>query len=337
MKVLILAPIAHDFPPKGYGPWELVSYNLAEALVEIGVDVSVFATKSANTKASVFSYWDKPLEFLEGVDSRVYESIHIVEALKKAKDFDIVHNHLNIHPVLYNDLVKVPMVTTLHGAACETVNKPLHQYLKMANFVSISNSERQYAPYLNYVDTVYNGVDFSKYKLSDGKGEYLLFSGRIVKEKGIEDAIELSQKTGIPLKIAGIKQDVEYFDKVIKPQLSNSIEYVGNLAYAEYAALLKKAKALMFLIHWAEPFGLSALDALASGVPVVGYNKGSVPEVIYEAGMGLVVSSVDEAVSRIPEIEKYNPTTIRNLAYAKFSREEMAKGYLSVYQKILTP
>ncbi|OGM58849.1 hypothetical protein A3A75_06315 [Candidatus Woesebacteria bacterium RIFCSPLOWO2_01_FULL_39_10] len=334
-KVLILAPIQHDFPPKGYGPWELISYNLCEELVKMGVEVTVFATKSAKTRAKLLAFWEEPVDE-KSIDSDSKNLIHISEAIKVAKDFDIVHNHLNIHPVLFAKLLGVRMVTTLHGAGCERKNKPYHEYLKEENYVSISYAEREFAPYLNYVENVYNGVDFNKYEISEGKGEYLLFSGRITKEKGIEDAIELSKRTGFPLKIAGIITDAEYYRKTVEPNLSpGKIEYLGNLAYTEYVPVLKKAAATLFLISWDEPFGLSIVDSLASGVPAIGYPRGAFPELVFDNRMGIIVNNLDEAADAVKNLTSFNPVEVRNLAFDKFSADKMAKGYLEVYKKLL--
>jgi len=334
-KVLILAPIQHDFPPHGYGPWELISYNLCEGLVDLGVDVTVFATKSAKTRAKILAYWDKPVDE-KSLDKDSKTLIHISEAIKVAKDFDIVHNHLNMHPVLLAKLLRIVMVTTLHGAGCETKNRPYHEYLKKENYVSISLAERKFTPYLSYVDNVYNGVDFNKYEISEGKGEYLLFSGRITKEKGIEEAIELCRRTSFPLKIAGLITDKEYYRKTVEPHLSpGKIEYLGNLAYPEYAPVLKNAAATLFLISWDEPFGLSIVDSLASGVPAIGYPRGALPELIFNKSMGAIVKTMDEAVSAVENLGRYNPKVIRNLAASKFSLDKMAKDYLEVYKKIL--
>lgn len=249
---------------------------------------------------------------------------------------DIIHNNLNIHPVLYADLIDKPMITTLHGAACETINHKYYEYLKKRNFISISNAERNFYPALNYLDTVYNGVDFSHYPLKSGKNAYLVFSGRVVKEKGILSAIGLAHKTKIPLKIAGIITDRQFYNKFVLPHVDNKqIQFVGNLPFAQLTELLRNALGLVALVEWNEPFGLAVLDALATGVPVIGSAIGALPELLYDPQMGIIVKNLEEAVARIDEMKTINPIVCREYARAKFSREVMAKQYLENYLKLV--
>jgi len=335
-KVGILCPIEFNLPPDKYGPWELVCYNLAEALVQLGVDVTVYATKKAQTVARVEYIWDQPIENMPYANRSALTTIHIIDALKKAKSVDIIHNSLNIHPVLYADLIDKPMITTLHGAACEQFNHDYYEYLKDRNFISISNTERDFYPSLNYLDTVYNGVDFNQYGLKSGKNSYLFFSGRLVKEKGILTAIEISQKTNIPLIIAGVVTDQQFFDQFVLPHVDNKlIKCLGHLQAAKLYELLRDALALVALVEWNEPFGLSILDALATGVPVIGSAMGSLPELIYDQQMGMIVNNVDEAVARMGEMYTKDPTVCREGARAKFSREAMAQRYLENYLKVV--
>lgn len=338
LKVAILAPISHSFPPNGYGPWELVAYNLAEALSQMGVDVTVFATKDAKTSAKLRYVFDTTLDKMAEKDREAANYIHAVHALSQGEEFDIIHNHLNIHPVLFSNLIKTPVVTTLHGAAIEKNNHLYYEHLKDKPFISISNMERNAFPSLNYVDTVYNGVDFSLYPLREDKGKYFVFSGRIVKEKGILSAIKVSKQTGVPLMITGVITDQNFYDTEVAPHVDNKhIKYLGNLPSTEYMDVLKEALALLFLIEWDEPFGLSALDALASGVPVIATPRGALPEMIYDPHMGSLVTHLDHVGDILHHIENIDPITCRELAKRKFSREVMAKGYLENYKKLIRP
>ena len=213
LKVALLAPITHNIPPVGYGPWELVVSNLAEGLVKVHVDVTLFATKQAQTSAKLEYCIEEPLIDIDKRQHKTLTQKHISYALSKSKRFDIIHNHFNIHPVLLAHTISTPMITTLHGSASEKINTPFYDQCNNENFISISYSERNFMPHLNYIGNVYNGVDFTKYKVrKSGMGNYFVFSGRIVKEKGILSAIELSHKTKIPLKIAGIITNQEFFD-----------------------------------------------------------------------------------------------------------------------------
>src|SRR6266498_2556152 len=243
-KVALLAPITHNMPPVAYGPWELVVYNLQEELVKLGVDVTVFTTADANISANKRSFLDHPT----GEDDKDYTTaaltIHAIKVLKEAKNYDIIHTHLNIHPVLYSELIDTPVVATLHGAAIEKKNALYYQFLKNKNFISISNAERNFMPDLNYIDTVYNGVDFNKYTFTERVGDYLLFNGRICHERG------------------------------------------------------------------------------------------SIPELINDPNLGILVNSLDEAANRIEEIRTINKSECRELARQRFSREIMAKRYLENYIKL---
>ncbi len=334
-KVALLAPITHNMPPVAYGPWELVVYNLQEELVKLGVDVTVFTTADANISANKRSFLDHPT----GEDDKDYTTaaltIHAIKVLKEAKNYDIIHTHLNIHPVLYSELIDTPVVATLHGAAIEKKNALYYQFLKNKNFISISNAERNFMPDLNYIDTVYNGVDFNKYTFTERVGDYLLFNGRICHEKGIENAIELSKKTGIPLKIAGYITDQQFFDTQVKPHIDGTnIEYLGNLPQDQLSQAIANSLATVGLINWDEPFGLFIADSLASGVPVIGNKRGSIPELINDPNLGILVNSLDEAANRIEEIRTINKSECRELARQRFSREIMAKRYLENYIKL---
>ena len=337
-KIGILAPISHSFPPNGYGPWELVAYNLAEALVELGEDVTVFATKEARTKAKLEYIIDTHLEGRTDINHRAAADIHIAYALKRSQELgiDILHNHLNIHPVLLSTISDVTMVTTLHAAARETENSLYYDYLRSQNFVSLSLAERQFRPDLNYVGNVFNGVDFNNYSLKK-EGKYLLFSGRVEREKGILSAIQISKKTGLPLKIAGIVTNKSFFEEQVKPHIDNQhIEFLGNLSYPELTRALESTIALIAMVEWNDTCPLSVIDALASGVPVIGSTLGALPEMVDRPELGVIVKNVDDAVAQLGSVAKIDPQTCQNLARAKFSREVMAKKYLEIYKAIST-
>lgn len=329
-----MCPIAHNFPPESYGPWELVTYNLSEALVRMGVNVTVFATKTAQTSAKLEYIIDESLEYQNPSDHAALTSIHIINALKKAHNVDIIHNSLNIHPVLYAELIKTPMITTLHGAASEKNNHKYYQHLEKRNYVSLSYAERKFYPNLNYIDNVYNGVDFDRYREKSNKNLYVVFSGRIVQEKGILSAIKIAKKTKIPLKIAGVITDQKFYDEYVLPDVDGTlIQYVGALNYPDLSNLLADALALILMAEWNDPCPLSALDALASGVPVIGSTMGSLSELIFDKNLGIVVQNVDEACERIGEIYSIQSSKCRALAKTKFSREVMAQRYLENYIK----
>lgn len=336
ISVLLISPIAHQLPPSNYGPWELVTYNLIQSLTKMGVKVTVYATKQSKINGELLFYWNNSLDKLEESDRSNAMKIHIAEAMLKAKDYDLVHNLVGFDPLFFSKQLPTPIVTTLHGTASERKNRILLDYFKQQKFISISFSERNFAPNLNYVGNVYHGVDFSNYTQKQNKGEYLVFNGRITREKGIEDSIEFAKHFGIPLKIAGVITDENYFESFVKPHLkSNLIEYIGNIDRTQMNELMQKAIALLFFIHWDEPFGLSLLDALACGVPVIGYKRGSLPEVIYDKQMGNLVNNLDEAKEVFLNLKFSSPLIIRQLTEEKFNTDKMGKEYLEIYNQTL--
>lgn len=337
-RVGILAPISHNIPPNGYGSWELVVYNLVEGLVGLGVDVTLYATEAARVSSVVHASFSQPFSSAEDEQTRrTRELIHIVQGLKDLQSCDIIHNHLNIHPVLFAELIDTPVVTTLHGAACETHNHPYYEQVKDRPFISLSQAERAFFPGLNYVDTVPNGVDFSAYTPRTEVGSYLVFSGRVIEEKGVLSAIELAEKTNVPLRIAGPITDQTFFDAQVRPHIDNRhIHYEGELDHMQLNTLLRGALAVVFMPEWNEPFGLSAVDAFATGVPVIGNYDGAVPELVFHKDLGILAHTVKEAADRIDEIRKLDPSACRERARTKFSREAMAQRYLENYCKILS-
>lgn len=336
-RVGILAPISHNIPPDGYGPWETVVYNLTEGLVDLGVDVTVYATHAAQVRANLHATFDAPFTGNEDpAIHRAHEQIHIVQGLKDLQSCDIIHNHLNIHPLLFAELINTPVVTTLHGAACEKDNHPYYRVLKHKPFISLSQAERSFMPDLNYIDTVYNGVDFDSYTPKEHLGEYLVCSGRVVKEKGVLSAIELAHKTHTPLKIAGPITDQKFFDEHVQPHIDGEqIQYVGNLNKTDLNALLHDALALVFFPEWNDPCPLGVIDALATGLPVIGNYTGATAELVFDTSMGLLVHTVDEAVEQFATLRTLNPVTCREQARTRLSREVMAQRYLDNYKKIL--
>ncbi|MCX6732719.1 MAG: glycosyltransferase family 4 protein [Candidatus Roizmanbacteria bacterium] len=336
IKVALLAPITHSIPPIGYGPWELVVYNLAESLVKLGIDVTLFASKQTTTSAKLDYIVETPLNEIDQKFHSSFSQKHIAYVISKSTQFDLIHNHFNIHPVLFAKTIKTPMVTTLHGSACEKVNALYYLQCQKENFISISFAERKYMPNLNYIGNVYNGIDFAKYKVKNRKGDYFVFSGRIVKDKGILSAIKFAQQTNIPLKIAGIITDQQFFDTLVKPHVDNKlITFLGNLPIAQLVILLQNAIATLCFVEWDEPFGLSALDSLACGVPVIATNRGAFSELIYNKQMGIIVNSVDEAIKRLNYVQKIDSTQCSAFARLKFSQEIIAQNYLQCYLKLL--
>ena len=357
MRIAMLAPINWPLPPGGYGPWELVAHNLTEGLVALGHDVTLFAAGGTESSARVIETvphalctWpedekNRPQRFdpktglLEGPpDARVLEQLHIARCMEVAAGgaFDVVHSHLHVHALGYARLIPCPLITTLHGSAwVRATHAALLEY-RMNPFVSISDAERSMLPELNYEATVYNGVNMSQFPLETQKDDYLLFAGRLSPEKGPAEAVEIAQASGRRLLIAGMiePQHQAYFDQRIKPHIDGkNIEYLGLLSQAELAPLYRKAAGVIFFINWCEPFGLVAVEAQASGTPLIATRFGALPEIVRDGETGFLVDTVAEAVRATEKLAGLKPTACRANVESRFSVEAMAAGYANVYEK----
>lgn len=338
-RIGLLAPITWQIPPLGYGPWERVVTDIARGLVSRGyTDVSIIATKEARVHgAKTIGVVDAPLG--EPPPDSVLEinHKHIEFAYEYAEEnLDLIHNHFNYQPLELLSQLTIPAVTTLHGSGIEPDAKAGYSNQWQMPFVSISNAERQFVPELNYVATVYNGIDFDRFPFESSPEPYLASIGRIHPTKGIHNAVELARRLDWPLKIAGlIAEDQQpYFDEQIKPFLNDKIEYLGSLSQEEVSLLVRKATALTGLIEWEEPFGLSVAEAMASGTPAVCTPRGSHPEIVADGETGVLVNSVDEAVERFTEVTNIDRLRCRSIAEGRFSVETMTAGYLEVYERL---
>lgn len=339
-RIGFLAPITWQIPPDGYGPWEKVVTNITRGLVSRGYNnVTIIATNEARIPgAKTVAVIERPLGEPPPDDVLEINNQHIEFAYQYAKEsLDIIHNHFNFQPLDLLSKLNIPVVTTLHGSGIEPAAKEGYSKHRNMAFVSISNAERQFVPELNYVATVYNGIDFNEFPFEPSPEKYLANIGRIHPTKGVHHAVELARRLDWPLKIAGlVAPDQEiYFDQKIKPFLSEKIEYLGSLSSADVSLLVRKATALTGLIDWEEPFGLSVAEAMASGTPVIGTPRGSHKEIIKDSITGVLATDVDEAVRRFPEIALINRQHCRDIAKTLFSLETMTAGYLDIYEKLL--
>lgn len=331
-RIAVLSPIAWRTPPRQYGAWETVAGNIAEGLVAQGWDVTLFATGDSITTARLHAVVDRGYEEDSSVDPKVAEYLHISEAFERADDFDLIHSHYDFMALTYSRLVKTPVLTTIHGFSSSQI-MPVYQKYGDGNFVSISESDR--APGLNYLGTVYNGIDLSLYPLQETPGASLIFLGRIHPDKGVHLAIDVAQQSGLPLIIAGIIQDQAYFDQHVKPHLNDSrIQYIGAVDVAGKNRLFAQAKALLHLNTIPERFGLVLAEANAAGVPVVAMDLGSCREVIQDGQTGFLVNNVAEAVQSLHRIPDINRTACRNNVEQRFSIQTMVANYERVYEKI---
>src|ERR1700722_9406582 len=331
-RVAILSPVAWRTPPRQDGAWETVAGNIAEGLVERGWDVTLFATADSVTRARLHAVVERGYEEDRSIDPKVAEYLHISEAFEHAAEFDLIHSHYDFMALAYTRLVKTPVLTTIHGFSSPRI-MPVYEKYRDGYFVSISDSDR--APGLNYLATVYNGIDLDLYPQRTGRGEDLIFIGGIHPDKGVHLAIQTARQSGRRLLIAGIVQDAGYFRDEIQPHLDeNRIRYVGSVGVEEKNALFAQAFALLHLNTIPERFGLVLAEANAAGVPVVAMDLGSCREVIEHGVTGFLVNDVAEAVKALKAVPSLQDVACRRRVEGRFSIATMVAAYASVYAAI---
>lgn len=334
MKLAMLAPIAWRTPPRHYGPWEQVVSLLTEGLVRRGVEVTLFATADSVTSARLVAVCPRGYEEDPELDAKVWECLHISEVFERAHEFDLIHNHFDFLPLTYSALVSTPVVTTIHGFSSPKILPVYRKYDRRVFYVSISNADR--APDLTYIATVYHGIDLQMFTFRDQPEDYLLFFGRIHPDKGTAEAIEIARRAGKRLLLAGIIQDRGYWERDVAPHLDGDrIRYLGSAGPQLRDRLLGGALALLHPIRFAEPFGLSVVEAMACGTPVIAFSRGSMPELLRHGETGFLVSGVEEAVEAVRRIPSLDRRRCRREAEERFSSERMVEDYLRVYRQIL--
>jgi len=331
-RIAVLSPIAWRTPPLQYGAWETVASNVAEGLTARGWDVTLFATRDSLTSAHLHAVVDRGYEEDPSVDPKVAEYLHISEAFEHAAEFDLIHSHYDFMALAHSRLVKTPVLTTVHGFSSPKI-MPVYQKYRDAYFVSVSDADR--APGLNYLGTVYNGIDLNLYPFQPSPGEELIFLGRIHPDKGVHLAIAVARLAGRLLTIAGIIQDKNYFTKQIEPYLDDSeIRYIGPVDVAGKNQLFGRAAALLHLNTIPERFGLVLAEANAAGVPVIAMDLGSCREVIEDGRTGFLVNNINEAVRALERLPEISRTACRQRAEQCFSVERMVASYERIYSKI---
>jgi glycosyltransferase involved in cell wall biosynthesis len=333
MRIAMISPIAWRTPPYHYGPWEQVASLLTEGLVNAGFDVTLFATANSKTKAKLHAICPKGYEEDPEIMPKVWECLHISEVFEHAHQFDIIHNHFDFLPLTYSKLVNTPMLTTIHGFSSPKIKTVYKKYNNTVYYVSISEADRDRE--LNYLATIHHGINLKQFTYNPVPEDYLLFFGRIHADKGTHEAIQIAKKSGKKLVIAGIIQDEAYFAKKVKPFIDDDITYVGSADPKKRNRLLGNAVALLHPICFSEPFGLSVVESIACGTPVVAFDKGSMSEIILDGKNGFLVSTVEEAVSAVQNIDQINRSFCRKDAVQRFTAKRMVQDYIKVYQKIL--
>jgi glycosyltransferase involved in cell wall biosynthesis len=344
MKIALLAPFEETVPPLKYGGIEVVVYNLAEELTKMGHAVTVLASGDSHTSAKLAKCVPKAIRTLRLAripKTRValnYQGLAKAIEIINNGNFDIVHNHFGWPLLLFENLINCPIVTTLHGTLAEATEKLMYDQYRESFYISISDSQRRHGPNLNYLVTVYNGIDVDAFAYSAKPGSYLAFLGRISPEKGPAYAIEIAKKTSQKLIIAAKIDpvDEQYFTEFVEPLIDgDQISFIGEIDHQAKVDLLKNARALLSPLQWDEPFGLVNIEAMACGTPVVAINRGSMPEIIVNKKTGYLCSNIDEMIDSMSRINRISRAACRRHVEENFSSKLMAERYLKAYERAI--
>ncbi len=330
----MLAPISWRVPPRHYGPWEQFVSLLTEGLVARGVDVTLFATADSVTSARLVG--TAPTGYSEDpeLDAKVWECLHLATVFEHADEFDLIHNNADFPALAYSRLVDTPLVTTIHGFSSERIVPVYERYDDVVHYVAISEANRH--PRLRYAATIHHGIDMGAFPLGDGAGGYLLFFGRIHPDKGTAEALDAAERAGLPLVLAGIVQDRQYFERLVAPRVDGErVRYLGPVGPERRASLLGGAVALLHLIGFDEPFGFSVVEAMACGTPVIAYPRGSLPELVRDGENGFLVATLDAAVAAVERAARLDRRSVRASVEGRFGVERMVDEYLALYRRVV--
>lgn len=334
MRIAMLSSISWPTPPTGYGPWELVTSLLTEALVARGVDVTLFATQNSRTTGKLEGVAPRGYSEPPHLDAKVWEAMHIAHCIERAGDFDLIHNQADFMPLAWSRLIDTPMLTTIHGFSSERIVPVYQRYDDHVHYVSISDADRH--PSLRYAATIHHGIPLGDFPFDHAGGQDLLFFGRIHPDKGPHAAIAAAKAAGRRLVMAGLVQDQGYHERDVAPHIDNDrVVFRGVVGGEERTRALGQASALLHLIGFDEPFGLSVVEAMACGTPVIAYNRGSMPELIEHGVTGFLVDTLDEAVAAIERVGEIDRATCRARVAERFSVERMADDYIRLYQQLI--
>jgi len=334
MHIAMLSPIAWRTPPRHYGPWENIASLLTEGLVERGHDVTLFATADSQTHGTLRAVCPRGYEEDRTLNPKVWECLHISELFEHTLGYDIIHNQFDFLPLTYTGLTTTPVVTTIHGFSSPEILPVYRKYNGKVSYVSISDADR--SPDLDYIRTIHHGIDIKQFDFQPTPDDTLLFFGRIHNDKGAREAIEIARACNKKLILAGIIQDQDYYDQYVGPHIDNDkVIYVGSVGPAERSQLLGKACALLHPIQFDEPFGLSVIESMACGTPVIAFDRGSMPELIENGKNGFLVDNVDEAIESVARIKEIDRATCRGHVERYFTVDHMVDEYIKAYDMIL--
>lgn len=338
MRIAQVAPLFESVPPRFYGGTERVVSFLTEALVDLGHEVTLFASGDSITRARLVPGCERALR-LDG-RSHLYQVphlLHLEQVFRRHRDFDVIHFHTDFLHYPLARRHRVPSITTLHGRLDLPDLVPLMQEFTDIPLVSISQAQRKPLAWAHWEGTVHHGLPVDMLPFSPGPGQYLAFLGRISPEKRCDRAIEIATRLGLPLKIAAKVDpaDQAYYDEKIKPLMDHPlVEFIGEINEAGKREFLGKAMALLFPIDWPEPFGLVMIEAMSCGTPVVAFEGGSVSEIIEPGVTGFIVDSIDAAVDAARRAVQLDRRACRRRFEQRFSAERMARDYLDIYRRL---
>ncbi|MBA3824436.1 MAG: glycosyltransferase family 4 protein [Ktedonobacterales bacterium] len=338
MRIAQIAPLQVAVPPRQYGGTERLIHNLTETLVQLGHDVTLFASGDSQTSANLIAPVPAAFNFNPAVDVRAYQMAMLAEVYRQVDRFDIIHSHLDYYALPFAEHSATPTVTTLHGRLDLPEYERVYYAYRGMPYISISKSQQSQLPEMNWVGTVHHSVDVSKFKFYPEVGDYLAFVGRISPEKRPDRAIEIAKMTGIPLKIAAKVDpaDRPYFEEVIKPLMQHPlIEFLGEVDEMGKREVMGNALALLMPIDWPEPFGIVFIEALACGTPVLTCPCGSVPELLQDGVTGYIRRSVEELAEAALKVHDISRAACRRFAATRYDNRRLARDYLRLYDKII--
>lgn len=335
MRIAMIAPIAWRTPPRHYGPWELITSLLTEALVSRGVDVTLFATKDSITAAKLDAVVPAAYSEDPTIDAKVWEARHLAHVFAQAGEFDLIHNQADFPAHAFSGLVSTPLVTTIHGFSSDRILPMYKPFENQVHFVAISEADRH--PDLRYAATIHHGIPIDDFPFDPIGGEDLLFFGRIHPDKGVREAIDVALQVNRRLHLYGIVQDEDYYRREVVPWIDGKrVIYHGPVGGEARVKALGRAYAMLHLINFDEPFGLSVIEAMACGTPVVAMNRGSMPELIDHGETGFLIDSLQGAVDALAQVASLDRKSIRRKVALRFSVDRMAGEYIDLYETIIS-
>jgi glycosyltransferase involved in cell wall biosynthesis len=339
MRIAQVAPLFESVPPKLYGGTERVVSYLTEELVRQGHDVTLFASGDSITCANLVPICPESLRLNPlSKDQIAYHILMLEHVFAQQDNFDLIHFHIDYLHFPLSRANGIVNLTTLHGRLDLPDLVPLYRAFHDMPVTSISDSQRSPLPWINWQGTVHHGIAANHFTLYSNPGNYLAFLGRISPEKGVDQAIEIAKRFGMPLRIAAKvdRADREYFDSVIKPLLDHPlVEWIGEIGYAEKNAFLGNAFAVLFPVNWPEPFGLVMIESMACGTPVIAYPRGSVPEIMQDGVTGFIVDDVASATAALAKIPYLDRSRVRMTFEQRFTATRMANDYLAIYERLI--